>query len=103
MKHIPRQALRVNPNQRRFSVRHVPHFEHHALFHLAPIESLKPEDAEMPKPAGKIRLGNLSEHGLSFHYNDRSKYGSPASPSSPKASPRRPPQGIRPGPWRDRA
>ena len=63
VEHIPRQALRMDPHQRRRSVCEVTHFEHHGFLRAVARGGFKAEDPEHAELGGKIRFGHFREPG----------------------------------------
>jgi hypothetical protein len=69
MKNIPRQALRMNSNQRSIPVRSkIAHAQHHAFLHVVAVHALESEDAEMSETAGKIGFRYFVDHGGDFAF-----------------------------------
>ncbi len=61
VEHVSREALRMNPHQRRIAVLQVAHLERHDFFCFAARCIGEPVDPEVPETAGEIRLGDLSK------------------------------------------
>src|SRR5260370_157512 len=63
VKHVARQAFRVDAHQRRLVAGgNLAHSQHHAFLNLAAERAFKAVDAEVPESAGKIRFGDFGEH-----------------------------------------
>ena len=61
VEHVPREALRMNPHQRRPAVLQIAHLERDDFFRFAPRRVGEPVDPEVPETAREIRLGDLSK------------------------------------------
>jgi two-component system LytT family sensor kinase len=66
---IARQALRVNADQGRRTMRYIAHLEDHSLFQAVFVTAFESVDSKVPKPGWKVRLGSLvqPERGRSLH------------------------------------
>ena len=67
VENVARQALRMDPHQRRLGRLDVAHLQHHGFFRLRAVHALKPQNPEVPEAAGKIRLGDLAKLKGGWH------------------------------------